>query len=263
MTAIPTKTEAIEAATRLARKLSERQHVAANMMNSEASGYAAAVQSLEPHSVPLTAPAYTLVQCLQTTGTLAKLIEATAFWAARNRVVTRGVNANGYDGETPLDSTRLKETAILLRKHGGESRFEELKAEGKPTDPVAEAEKPELPTTEKPASKPPTYVTIHDAARSGRIEFVKYFLAKGANINAKGDFRQYKPLHEAVVGRQLEIVKLLIGEGANVNAKSSSGNTPLGEAITTFRKVEVKIVELLIASGADVNSKRRTEGGHR
>ncbi len=90
MTAIPTKTEAIEAATRLARKLSERQHVAANMMNSEASGYAAAVQSLEPHSVPLTAPAYTLVQCLQTTGTLAKLIEATSFWAVRNRVVTRG-----------------------------------------------------------------------------------------------------------------------------------------------------------------------------
>ena len=81
--------EAIEAATHLARKLSERQHVAANMTNSEAAGYAAAVQSLEPHSVPLTAAADTLAQCLQTTGTLAKLIEATSFWAARNRVVTR------------------------------------------------------------------------------------------------------------------------------------------------------------------------------
>jgi hypothetical protein len=41
------------------------------------------------------------------------------------------VNVKDYDGETPLDSTRLKETAILLRKHGGESRFEELKAAGK------------------------------------------------------------------------------------------------------------------------------------
>ena len=82
--------EAIEAATRLARKLSERQHVAANMTNNEAAGYAAAVQSLEPYSVPLPAAADTLAQCLQTTGTLAKLIEATAFWAARNRVVTRG-----------------------------------------------------------------------------------------------------------------------------------------------------------------------------
>ena len=57
--------EAIEAATRLARKLSERQHVAADMMNSEAAGYSAAVQSLEPHSVPLTAAADTLPQCLK------------------------------------------------------------------------------------------------------------------------------------------------------------------------------------------------------
>ena len=81
--------DAIEAATRLARKLSERQHVAANMTNSEAAGYAAAVQSLEPYSVPLPAAADTLAQCLETTGTLAKLIEATSFWAARNRVVTR------------------------------------------------------------------------------------------------------------------------------------------------------------------------------
>ena len=57
----PDEAEAIEAATRLARKLSERQHVAANMTNSEAAGYAAAVQSLEPYSVPLTAAADTLV----------------------------------------------------------------------------------------------------------------------------------------------------------------------------------------------------------
>ena len=57
--------EAIEAATRLARKLSERQHVAADMTNSEAAGYSAAVQSLEPHSLPLTAAADTLPQCLK------------------------------------------------------------------------------------------------------------------------------------------------------------------------------------------------------
>ena len=55
----PDEAGAIEAATRLARKLSERQHVAANMTNSEVAGYAAAVQSLEPHSVPLTAAADT------------------------------------------------------------------------------------------------------------------------------------------------------------------------------------------------------------
>ena len=46
----PDEAEAIEAETRLARKLSERQHVAANMTNGEAAGYAAAVQSLKPYS---------------------------------------------------------------------------------------------------------------------------------------------------------------------------------------------------------------------
>ena len=109
--------EAIEAATRLARKLSERQHVAANMTNSEAAGYAAAVQSLEPHSVPLTAAAATLAQCLQTTGTMAKLIEATSFSAARNRVVARG---------------RVGEVAekLLAFKNGVSASERYLKAEG-------------------------------------------------------------------------------------------------------------------------------------
>ena len=57
--------EAIEAETPLARKLSERQHVPADMTNSEAAGYSAAVQSLEPYSVPLMAEVGTLHQCLK------------------------------------------------------------------------------------------------------------------------------------------------------------------------------------------------------
>ena len=42
-----------------------------------------------------------------------------------NAIVTGGISK----GQTPLDSTRLKETADLLRKHGGKTG-EELKAEG-------------------------------------------------------------------------------------------------------------------------------------
>jgi len=49
------------------------------MASSEAAGYVAPVQSLEPYSVPLPVSADTLAQCLKTTGTLAKLIEATSF----------------------------------------------------------------------------------------------------------------------------------------------------------------------------------------
>ena len=40
------------------------------------------------------------------------------------------VNAMNEDGATPLDLASLKETAKLLRKHGGKTA-EELKAEGK------------------------------------------------------------------------------------------------------------------------------------
>jgi hypothetical protein len=43
------------------------------------------------------------------------------------------VNANGFDGVTPLDVAELgkhPETTNLLRKHGGKTG-EELKAEGK------------------------------------------------------------------------------------------------------------------------------------
>lgn len=81
--------EATEAALSLARKLGDRQNVATSMTNSEAAQYAAAVQLLEPHGVSLPVAADSLVQCLNATGTLAKLLEAASFWASRNRMVTR------------------------------------------------------------------------------------------------------------------------------------------------------------------------------
>ena len=47
----PTEAKAIEAANLLARRLSTKQVVAANMTNSEAASYAAAVETLKPHDV--------------------------------------------------------------------------------------------------------------------------------------------------------------------------------------------------------------------
>ena len=60
---------------------------------------------------------------------------------------------------------------------------------------------------------PPSTDTIHDAARRGNINFLKYYLAKGADVNVQSEFRKYTPLHEAVVGRKLEVANFLIENG--------------------------------------------------
>jgi hypothetical protein len=76
-------------------------------------------------------------------------------------LITNGadVNANKVYGETPLDSARFHtEIADLLRKHGGKTG-EELKAAGKPTEPVAEAAQPEPPTAKTAAASQPSPVT--------------------------------------------------------------------------------------------------------
>ncbi len=90
------------------------------------------------------------------------------------------VNAKDKNGETPLDyaiSTDHTVIADLLRKHDGKTK-RELKAAGKPTEPVAEAAQPEPPTAKTPLWK---------AAMFGEIEPAKQAIADGADVNAKGE----------------------------------------------------------------------------
>ncbi len=85
----PTEAEALDAAQRLARQLSERQVVAASMTNGQASEYAAAVLTLKPHGVTLTSAADTLAKCLETVRDLSSLLAAVQFYAARHKSLTR------------------------------------------------------------------------------------------------------------------------------------------------------------------------------
>ena len=83
-----TESDALEAAGRLARQLSERDVVAAAMTNEQAADYAAAVQTLAPFNLALPATVSTLAECLKLVGDLPNLHAAAKFYAARHKTVT-------------------------------------------------------------------------------------------------------------------------------------------------------------------------------
>ena len=91
------------------------------------------------------------------------------------------VNAKGKGGETPLSMAANKETADLLRKHGGK------------------------------------YGTFFGAVAGGDIDAVKMFLDAGSDANEKVQ-HGWTPLHETAVFGHAEVAKLLIANGADVNA---------------------------------------------
>ena len=91
---------------------------------------------------------------------------------------------------------------------------------------------------------------LHAAAMHGLSRWVSFYLAKGANANAKNEWGA-TPLHEAASrGKSFAIVKSLIAAGADVNAKTKSGDTPLHEAASRTWPGVKDVVQLLTANGA-------------
>jgi len=107
-----TETEALEAAGRLARQLSQRDVLAASMTNEQASDYAAAVQALEPFAVPLPAAASTLAECLKLVGNLPTLHAAAQFYVSHHRRIER----------KPVTEV-VQELMAVKEKRGASSRY--------------------------------------------------------------------------------------------------------------------------------------------
>ena len=81
--------EALEAAQRLCRQMSEGQVMAARLTDADAAEFAAARQKLEPFKVGLLSAADTMATCLGILPDVAALVAAAKFYATRNRTTTR------------------------------------------------------------------------------------------------------------------------------------------------------------------------------
>lgn len=77
--------DAVEAAGALAKKMSQRQVVAAAMTNEQAADYAASVQTLSPFGVSLPSVASTVADCLKLVGGLSDLLAAAKSYSVRHK----------------------------------------------------------------------------------------------------------------------------------------------------------------------------------
>ncbi len=71
---------------------------------------------------------------------------------------------------------------------------------------------------------------LQGAAAMQNLELARLLIARGANVNCRGD-EGVSPLHEAAGSGQIELAKLLLDHGAKLNAKDDHGKTPLTIAL--------------------------------
>lgn len=81
---------------------------------------------------------------------------------------------------------------------------------------------------------------LRGAAAMEKVELARLLIARGANVNCRGE-EGGTPLHEAAGNGNLEFAKLLLDHGANVNAKDDKGKTPLTIALE-YKKAPVVVL---------------------
>ena len=74
-------------------------------------------------------------------------------------------------------------------------------------------------------------IYITDDVQQRSIESLKLLLAAGAEINAKENQRGLTPLHEAARWGWNDVVRFLVDHGANLQAKDNRGMTPVDSAM--------------------------------
>lgn len=186
------------------------------------------------------------------------------------------VNATDFSGLTPLKLATSKhpEIASYLRSQGGLEKAVAPPARAVTTPAKTAPAASQLFTTNQPAAavtpkpaptnaapellpKPPTAgdlmavgYPIHEAARAGDVEHIKFLYKSSPDLVNATDEKGLTPLHIAAGKKQTNAAQTLLALGAKVNARADSGVTPLHVAVL---RGDVDMTRLLLASRASAS----------
>jgi len=155
------------------------------------------------------------------------------------------------EGESQLEVDRRRETANLIRKHGGKTEKVPEVASRPSRQQRSDKEKALellLGTNSTITEKDEAFLS---AAKKGKLDEVKSLLAEGVDVDCSDAF-SCTGLFWASANNHKSVVEFLIEKVANLNAGAGVGGTPLARAAY---EGHVEVVQLLIAKGADVNAK--------
>lgn len=86
-------------------------------------------------------------------------------------------------------------------------------------------------------------------AEDADVEFVKFLISEGADVNVRDKSQTWTALHFAARDQKLQIVEVLLDAKAEVDPQDTFGNTPLWRAVMSGGSQ--KVVELLVSRGAN------------
>ncbi|MCI5056612.1 MAG: ankyrin repeat domain-containing protein [Flavobacteriales bacterium] len=95
------------------------------------------------------------------------------------------------------------------------------------------------------------------AVTKDNMKMLELLKKLGTDINGSGG---YPPIHAAIYKNRIDFLKWFIAEGADLNAKDKFGETPLMKACKTEGgKASLEALELLLEHGADIHVKNNIQ----
>ena len=173
------------------------------------------------------------------------------------------LNARNKYGRLPIDVTTTEEIKQAIRDEPrrrmdeapGKRAIEQDRHPSAATSISAQQQDDEEVGTVTKAEKETIFslsclnvdLDLHEAARQGKLERVRWLVERGADKD-ESDFYGTPPLYWASENGHYEVVRYLVGKGASLNRTTNGGATPLSSAASNGH---VDVVRYLLEQGAD------------